>query len=109
MDKDFSDMMGKFADMMGNSATSSNNFSSHKFSDEENKKNFNFDVSTLIKLKSVMDKANSVPDPKENLLKSLKPYLRNDRQAKLNQYINLFSISKMMEILKQTGGENNGQ
>lgn len=102
MDRDFSDMMSKFADMMGNSDHTEN------FNYQEDKKNnnpFNFDIMTLAKLKSVMDKMNAEPDTRGNLLRSLKPYLRENRQAKVDQYINLFNVSKIMELLKQTGGD----
>ena len=103
MDKDFSDMMNKFSDMMGSWSTNSN----QKQSQNQTQSNsFNFDINTFIRLKSVMDKMNSAPDPRGNLLKSLKPYLRENRQAKVDQYINLFSMSKVMEALRQTGGEN---
>ena len=109
MDKDFSDMMNKFADMMGASASDKNNNSYNNSKNNSNVNSFNFDIANFVRLKAVMDKMNSAPDPRSNLLKSLKPYLRNERQDKLDQYINLFSMSKIIEVLKQTGGENNGK
>ena len=103
MDKDFSDMMSKFSDMMGSLGNNTNQ--AHTQTQSQNN-SFNFDINTFIKLKSVMDKMNSSPDPRSNLLRSLKPYLRENKQAKVDQYINLFSMSKIMETLRQTGGEN---
>ena len=106
MDKDFSEMMNKFSDMMGNfsSGTSSN---SNQFNNSfQNNNSFNFDINTFMKLKSVMDSMNSHPDPRSNLLKSLKPYLKDNRQAKVDQYINLFSMSRVMDAFKQAGGDS---
>ncbi len=106
MDKDFSDMMNKFSDMMGDFRTNSNSTQSQSnYMNGQNNNSFNFDINTFIKLKSVMDKMNSSPDPRGNLLRSLKPYLRENRQAKADQYINLFSMGKVMEALRQTGGD----
>ena len=105
MENDFSDMMNKFADMMRNSGSSSNNSFDKNTNNVENKNTINFDFNTFIKLKSVMDKMNSMPDQKENLLKSLKPYLRESRQSKIDQYINLFKIGKILDTLKQTDGD----
>ena len=98
MDKDFSDMMNKFSDMM----------ESTKKSGENSIQNgaLNIDINTLLKLKSVMDSLNTNNDPKGNLLKSLRPYLKENKQAKVDQFINLFNMGKVMEIFKNTGGDN---
>lgn len=103
MDKDFSDMMSKFSDMMGNFSSGTNTNSNQSSSFSQNNSSFNFDINTFIKLKSVMDSINSQPDPRSNLLKSLKPYLKENRQAKIDQYINLFSMSRVMDAFKQAG------
>ena len=99
MDKDFADMMNRFSDMIGSKNMQGTNTGHDK--------PFNIDINTLLKLKSVMDKASTNSDPRSNLLKSLKPYLNENKQAKVDQYINLFSMGKVMEILKNTGGDKN--
>ena len=104
MDKDFSDMMSKFSDMMGSFSSSTNPNSNQFGGSNQNSNSFNFDINTFIKLKSVMDTMNTHPDPRSNLLKSLKPYLKENRQAKVDQYINLFSMSRVMDAFKQAGG-----
>ena len=106
MDKDFSDMMNKFSDMMGNLSSNKNNYSNNNYNKSDEKSSFNIDINTFIRLKSVMEKVNSKDDPRENLLRSLKPYLREDKKYKVDQYINLFSMSKIMDVLKETGGES---
>lgn len=54
----------------------------------------NIDINTIMKMKSVMEKMNSSNDPRNNLLYSLKPYLRESKQDKLDQYANLMNIAK---------------
>lgn len=96
----------------------SNNNSSHNSSD--NKQNtynknssgssFDFsqiDMNTIIKMKSVMEKMNNKNDPRSNLLYSLKPYLRQTKQDKLDQYVNLLNFSKVAEIFKSDKKDDN--
>mgnify|MGYP003296682382 FL=1 len=47
-------------------------------------------------------------DPRSKLLNSLRPYLKQSRQDKLDQYIQLMNMSKIIDILPFMGGENNG-
>ena len=49
---------------------------------------------------------NSSEDPRANLLRSLKPYLKESRKSKVDQYIQLFNMTKVMDIFKPNGGEN---
>ena len=51
-------------------------------------------------MKSAMEKMNDKNDPRSNLLYSLKPYLRQSKQEKLDQYVNLLNFSKIADILK---------
>lgn len=56
-----------------------------------------------------MDKMNTKnDDPRSKLLNSLRPYLKESRQTKLDQYIQLLNISKIIDILPFIGGDNNG-
>lgn len=79
-----------------NSDTSSNSTSSIP----------NIDIETILKMKSIFEKMNSTEDPRANLLRSLKPYLKESRKSKIDQYIQLFNMSKVMDIFKSNGGEN---
>ena len=115
MDKDISNMMNKFADMMGvESPDKLNNFahilqgsnSSNSNNNTDNSSSSTFDMDTLLKMKSVMEKMNGASDPRSNLLRSLKPYLKESRKSKVDQYINLFNMSKIMEAFKDVGGVN---
>ena len=51
-------------------------------------------------MKNIMEKLNNSNDPRSNLLASLKPYLRENRKEKLDQYANLMNFAKIAEVLK---------
>ncbi len=66
----------------------------------------NIDIEMLMKMKTIMEKMNNNKnDPRSNLLLSLKPYLKKSRKDKVEQYIQLFNMSKVMDVLKPNGGE----
>ena len=88
-----------------NSKTNSENNTKKTSTYNSNSSNQSFDfskidVNTIMKMKSVMEKMNDKDDPRSNLLYSLKPYLRQNKQEKLDQYVNLLNFSKVAEILK---------
>lgn len=68
----------------------------------------NIDMNTILKMKSVMDKLNTSNDPRSNLLYSLKPYLRDSKKEKLDQYANLLNVARIAELLKNNNKENDG-
>ena len=43
---------------------------------------------------------NSKNDPRANLLNSLKPYLRDSKKSKLDNYMNLLNVSKIADLMK---------
>ena len=65
------------------------------------------DVNTMMKIKSVMEKMNHSSDPRSNLLHSLKPYLRDEKKGKLDQYANLLNIATLMELFNQNNNKEN--
>ncbi len=101
------EMMQNFSSMMNNNGNSnSGNTNGNKGSG-----NFDFsniDMNTVMKMKSIMDKMNAKDDPRTNLLRSLKPYLRDEKKEKLDQYANLMNVAKVAELFKNDGKENNG-
>jgi len=65
-----------------------------------------FDINMILKLKSIMDEMNhSQNDPRSNLLVSLKPYLKASRKEKVDQYIGLLRMTKVVDVINQTNGE----
>lgn len=105
------EMIENFSSMMGNSnnynsensenSNTSNNINSSGENNSSNNFDFsNIDINTIMKMKSIMEKMNSKDDPRSNLLYSLKPYLRESKKEKLDQYANLLNIAKLSELFK---------
>ena len=53
-----------------------------------------------MKIKTILEKMNTQNDANSNLLYSLKPYLRESKQAKLDQYANLMKLSQITNLFK---------
>lgn len=64
------------------------------------------DMNTIMKMSSAFGKMNNSNDPRANLLNSLKPYLRDDKKGKLDNYMNLLNVTKIAEIMKNNDKEN---
>lgn len=78
------EMLQNLMKMFSNSSSNSSNTSEL----EGNGSNPSIDINTILKMKSIMDKmGNSKNDPRANLLLSLKPYLKESRKAKVEQYV----------------------
>ena len=112
------------SNMNSNNSGSSENFAS-KNSDSFDNQNFTeknsdedrssqessstpeFDINMIMKMKTIMDSIKTNKnDPRANLLKSLKPYLNKNRKDKVDQYIQLFNMSKAFEVLNPLGGDS---
>ena len=116
-----SDLINKFSQMskthhipdeiknvINNLSSSNSDVSSKSAEDSELGSNSSpeFDINTMLKMKSIIDAMNKEKnDPRANLLKSLKPYLKESRKEKVDQYIQLFNMGKVFEILNPLGGE----
>ena len=88
--------------MLGNNTNSNDNNDN-----SENKSTPNIDFETIMKLKTAFDKMNSKDDPRAKLLLALKPYLKESRKEKVEQYIQFLSISKVIDIFgNASGGEH---
>lgn len=107
------EMIQNFSSMMQNQSTNgessktTDNINDQK--DNSNSGNFDFnniDMNTILKMKSVLEKMNTKNDPRSNLLYSLKPYLREGKKQKLDQYANLMNVAKIAELLKNDSKEN---
>ena len=125
MANSISDMMNKFSDMMGNSSSSAvhseakndASFDVSKISPEMiqnvaqmfnkssgNNSSSSIDMDTILKLKGLMEQMNRRDTPDSNLLASLKPYLKESRKNKVDQYIGLLNMSKAMNLFGNFGG-----
>ena len=97
--KNFSSMMeGKeipdnikemLSSLQNNSSKSENNSSGQNDSQSIP----NIDINTMLKMQKLLNTMNNSSNSSgANLLRSLKPYLKPSRQAKVDEYIQLFSI-----------------
>ena len=118
MNEDLSNIFEKFninkdsisPEMVDNIMNMINNNSSINSSSNSNtsSNSTDIDIETILKMKSIMDKVNTKhDDPRSRLLNSLRPYLKDSRKSKLDQCIQLISMSKIIEILPFIGGDNN--
>lgn len=74
-------------------------------SEKQENNNFQFDIETIMKIKSIMDSLQSTKNnPEANLLIALKPYLNNNRKQKLDQYIQFLNISKILDAWNNSNG-----
>ncbi|MCL2342237.1 MAG: hypothetical protein FWC53_04305, partial [Firmicutes bacterium] len=100
------DSINNFLNMLGHTGsdeTSHTSYTSDNFNNESNSSGI--DMETLLRMKSIMDEMNSKDDPRSNLLMSLKPYLKESRKGKVDQYIQLMNMSKILEIFPFMGGD----
>ena len=89
------------------SMLSSNSNNNARNTNNSANNNFNLDMNTIMKMKSIMENMNNKNDPRANLLYSLKPYLRDSKKDKLDQYVNLLNVSKIAEFMNQNNNDNN--
>ena len=94
-----------------NDANATNNYSSSSDSNSnQSTGTSSFDTSsidfeTILKMKSMMEKLKNTNDPRANLLLSLKPYLKESRKEKVDQYVKFLNMSKVLELFNNSGGE----
>lgn len=109
------EMLNNISSMLQSNNTSNSN-SSNSFNPNYTKSNgsnnasnagFNLDPETIMKMTSIINMMNQKDNPGNNLLHSLKPYLRDSRKGKLDQYANLLNLSKIADVMKNEKKENN--
>lgn len=109
MSKISPEMINNFSKMISTSQNNSNENNSNNSKNENNTPNFDFnniDINTIMKITSAFNSMNQKDDPRANLLASLKPYLRDNKKDKLDNYVNLLKVSKIAEVLKNDNKEN---
>jgi len=105
------EMVNNLFNMFNNSnTTSDDNYSSKTHSNNSDNQNSSFNASdidfeTIMRMKSIIDKMNVKDDPRSNLLHSLKPYLKDSRKSKVDQYIQLMNMSKVLDVFPFMGGD----
>lgn len=88
-----------------NSDPQNSNNSSTSYNQDSSVNNSGIDFETIMRMKSIIDKMNVKDDPRSTLLQSLKPYLKDSRKSKVDQYIQLMNMSKVMDVFPFMGGD----
>ena len=101
------EIMNNLMSIMNSSSNYSSNEQTNNSSFDNNSIQNNIDINTILKIKSVIDKMNIKDDPRSKLLESLKPYLKESRRNKIDQYVQLMNMSKIMENFEMFNGDNN--
>ena len=83
-----------------NNSTSSSTSNSDSRTNSSNFDFNNIDINTMMKMKNIIEKMNNSSDPRSNLLQSLKPYLRNEKKDKLDQYSKILSLKEKFIKIK---------
>ena len=73
--------------------------------------NFDFDLDTIIKFKNIYQKINDNNNPRNHLLYSLKPFLRESRKKKLDEYIKIANLLGVISIINDinSSGKDGGK
>lgn len=107
---DMNNLLGQISpEMINNLSSMLNSNSSDSNSSTSSQNNFNLDMNTIMKMKSIMENMNNKNDPRANLLYSLKPYLRDSKKNKVDQYVNMLNISKIADFMNKPNNDNKGQ
>lgn len=88
-----------------NNSSNDTNNKEKKVSDSSDDSSLgNIDINTILKMQEVIKSMNSESNSsRANLLRSLKPYLKQSRQEKVDQYIQLFNMEKVFKMLNNNG------
>ena len=102
------EMLNNLSSMLQSNGSNSNgNSNSNNSSGDNSNSGFNIDMNTMLKMKNILSSMNQKNDPRANLLNSLKPYLRDSKKGKVDQYVNLMNMTKIADLMKNDNKENN--
>ena len=102
--KEIPDNIKEMLNSLANNNSNSENTKADTRTDFTN--NSGIDIETMMKMQKIMSAMNSSSNNSgANLLRSLKPYLNPSRQEKVDEYIQLFNIEKVINLMNQSGGD----
>ena len=94
MNEDFSEIFSKFQNILKEKDIDLNNFTSGNKQDECENTNSDFSLD----INTILTKINQNRDcPRNKLLQSIKPYLEDEKQEKLEQYIKIANLLTILE------------
>lgn len=79
------------------------NHSNNIINNNENNRSdaFDFDIETIFKIKNLISSAMEKNSPRIKLLEALKPFLKYEKQEKLEEYIKIANMLTILEILRE--------
>lgn len=102
MNEDFSEVISKFKNILSEKDIDLSNFTqNNQLSSPENSGTFDFDIETIFKIKNIISSAQSKNSPRIKLLEALKPFLKPEKQQKLDEYIKIANMLTILEILNE--------
>lgn len=106
----FNDIAQKFSDILKEKNINLDEILGDNEEKEDNSAlNFDFDLDTILKFKNIYQKINNANSPKNRLLNSLRPFLRESRKEKLDEYIKISNLLGVISLMNQNpskGSEN---
>ena len=89
-----------------NTSNFNTNFQNNNGSSTTDTQNSGIDMDTILKISKIVSKMNNTQnDARANLLLSLKPYLKESRRNKVEQYVKLLNMSKVLEVISPNDNE----
>ena len=104
---DLSDIIGKF-----NNILKEKDINLGKILGDDQEKNdplnFDFDLDTILKFKNIYQKISDNNSPRNRLLYSLKPFLRESRKKKLDEYIKIANLIGVISLINDLNSNGKG-
>lgn len=101
-----SEMQNMMKNGNSNDSSNSNRNNNSSSGNINNINNGSLDINTMMNIQKMMSMLNSKSDDDlTNLLFALKPYLRNEKKEKIDEYVKLFRMGKMAELWNKMNGQ----
>ena len=102
MNDEFSEIFNRFSEILKDKNIDLNNISGGNNSPPADNSDPGIDIDTILKIKDIISQINKNQNcPRNKLLHSLEPYLKNEKREKLEQYIkiaNLLSVAENLDL-----------
>ena len=102
---DLKDIIGKFNDILKEKNINLKEVLGDK---AENSEPLNFDLDTILKFKNIYKKISDSNNSRNRLLYSLKPFLRESRQKKLEEYIKIANLLNVISLMNDMNSNGKG-
>ena len=103
---EFSDIVGKF-----NSILKEKNINLGEVLGDDDKGSpldFDFDIDTILKFKNIYKRINSKNSSRNQFFRSLKPFLRESRKEKLEEYIKISNLLGVINLMNEINSDKKG-